>query len=43
MNILFYTCVDNTSLMYATSYGHLDITQLLLQYGVDVNAKNSEG
>ena len=29
--------------MLAASDGHLDIAQLLVQYGVDVNAKNSGG
>ncbi len=43
MIILFYNCIDQTSLIVATSYGHLDIAQLLLQYGAGVNAKNING
>ena len=29
--------------MLAANNGHLNVAQALLQYGADVNAKNSEG
>ncbi len=43
MYIIFYNCIDETSLVYAINYGRHDIAKLLLQYGADVNAKNRYG
>lgn len=34
---------DNTALMHASSNGYNELVKLLIEFGVDVNAKNNDG